>query len=149
MLSIAKWIHAGTTAVLMCGCSSAALRAPRAVPPRGNVPPMPAPAKSGGGGTSRTICRTASVPAGFVITDFVSSRACESTRDRPYNAMLVEDISQSPVGSVMRICANQPLPRDWDFSGAPVEVTGQCPRDPADKATSPTVTEIIRHRGPN
>jgi hypothetical protein len=146
VFSIAKWIQAGTTAVLLGGCAGASVRVPGAAPPRGNVPPMPGPARSGGGGTSRTICRTSSAPAGYVITDFVSSAACESTAGQTYNAMLVEDVSRSQVGTVVRICVNQRIPRDWNLTRADVGATGQCPREPTDKATSPTVIEIVRNR---
>jgi hypothetical protein len=82
-----------------------------------------------------------------VITDFVSSAACQSTAGQTYNAMLVEDVSRSQVGTIVRICVSQRIPRDWDLTRTDVGGTAQCPRAPTDKATSPTVIEIVRNRG--
>jgi hypothetical protein len=146
MPSIAKLVQVGTIAALMCGCSGATLRSPQTVP-KGNMPPMLRPAAAGGGGVSRTICRTSSAPAGYVITDYPSSTTCASTAGKPYNAMRVEDVSKSPIGTVMLICSNQRRPSDWDYTMGDVGTTSQCPRDPGDNGTSSTVVEIVRHRG--
>ena len=142
---LAKWITLGATLLLTDGCAGVRMGPPRGVPTRGSLPPIATPAVAGG--EARTVCRSSSAPSGYVITDYLSSTGCESTTGRPYNAMRIEDVSKSPIGTVMLICTNQRLPSDWDRSMSDVGTSSQCPRDPGDKGTSPTVVEIVRHRG--
>ncbi len=135
---------------LLCGCSR--MRATTAGgPPPTDLPPQKnaarTPTRGELGGISKIVCRSSGIPSGYVAIDYLTSRDCPALLDRPLNAMLVEDISFRPLGTVMRICLGQRQPADWDPTYNPVAETSQCPRDGTDVSTSPTVMEIVRRRG--
>jgi hypothetical protein len=53
---LAKWIQAGATALLICGCSSVTMGPPRGVPTRGSLPPnSQCPRDPGDKGSSPTV----------------------------------------------------------------------------------------------
>jgi hypothetical protein len=99
-------------------------------------------------GSVRTLCRGAGISSNWAITDYVASSDCGSG-GQTYNAMVVEDLSPYPLGSVLLICADQRRPADWDFTGADVGATKQCPREPTNKSTAATVAEVVRRRQPD
>lgn len=146
MRSIARAAWVGVVVLGMGGCSMAPIRAPGARPTPGRPSLQPMTASRAGTGSVRTLCRGERVSGSWAITDYVAARQCDSRGSQTYNAMLVEDLSLYSVGSVVVICADQRRPADWDFTGTELGVTGQCPREPTNKSTSPTVVEIVRHR---
>jgi hypothetical protein len=150
MRIVGRWMQcAGLLAGI--GCSVSSLRAPGSTGAPGGPGARPAlqpmtPSRASGGSVV-TVCRGAAVSSHAAIIDYVASSGC--TSKGTYNAMLVEDLSRYPLGSSVVICANQRRPADWNFTGANLGETGQCPREPTDRSTSPTVVEIIRRRESN
>ena len=92
-----------------------------------------------------TACRVAGIPSGYVAIDYVTSRDCMKTGDstQVYNAAILLDVRNHPVGSTVLMCADQRAPRGWT-RGVPNSEAGECPRDPKDKSKDPTVVEIRR-----
>jgi hypothetical protein len=133
----------------LAACGVAPMQKPGATTPaRPSIPPLRAQANNNG--TVRTVCRGTGFGGNWAITDYVASRQCESRgATLTYNAMVIEDLSYYAVGTTILICSDQRRPSDWDYTGAEVGVTNQCPREPTNKTSSPTVVEIVRRRGSN
>jgi hypothetical protein len=99
------------------------------------------------GGSVRTVCRGTSVSSSWAITDYVASPQCPAGGSQTYNAMVIEDLSLYQLGATILICSGQRRPPDWNYTGSPVGPTDQCPREPTNKASAPTVVEIVKSRG--
>jgi hypothetical protein len=71
---------------------------------------------------------------------------CGASADDPYPAMVIQDLSPLPEGTVLAVCAGQPVPGNWarEPEDASRAAASQCPRRPGDKTTGPTVTFIRR-----
>lgn len=68
-------------------------------------------------GKRQLICKGARIPAGWLLVDD-SRDATMCGGPNPavvnaYNVWVIEDISAAPVGAVIQICSNQPLPTGW------------------------------------
>jgi hypothetical protein len=147
MFVSARGIQSAAMLIVLAGCGGLApLGKPTATPPRPTIQPLPA--STTGNGSVRTVCRGTSVGGNWAIIDYDASRQCDSRGSTiTYNAMLIEDLSFYAIGATVLICADQRRPSDWDFTGADVGVTNQCPREPTNKTSSPMVVEIVRRRG--
>jgi hypothetical protein len=127
------------------GCGTTVIRSPTTPPGRPVV--APAAVARDVGGSIRTVCRGFNVSSFWAITDYVVSRQCETRSGITYNAMVIEDLSLYQRGARVLICANQRRPADWDYTGANVGPTNQCPHEPTNTVSSPTVVEIVKTRG--
>ncbi len=91
--------------------------------------------------TSKTICRSSPTPSGFVIIDYISASGCVASGDSmAFNAKIVSDITRLAVGTTVRVCRDQPIPRGW-FVQAHEERSDQCPARPG-AAPAPTTVDI-------
>jgi hypothetical protein len=142
---IARCARSAGLLFVLAACRTTMLQSPATTPPR--PVPRPMTATHNASGSIRTVCRGTSVPGYWAITDYVASPLCESKGSLTFNAMVIEDLSLYSIGSAVLICANQRQPADWDFTGNAVGVTNQCPREPTNKSSSPTVVEIVKRRG--
>jgi hypothetical protein len=93
---------------------------------------------------TKTICRSSPTPGGFVAIDYLDSASCTAAGDSlDYNAKIVADISGMPIGSTLRICADQRVPTGWDRL-TNNESSRQCPRRRT--STAATTVDIRRER---
>jgi hypothetical protein len=92
---------------------------------------------------SRTVCKLAGFPRGFVAVNYIQSKDCMQTRDstKVLNAAVLVDITKRPFGTLLLVCADQPTPGGWSPTGIEKQ-SSACPREPSDKSTRPTVVEI-------
>lgn len=108
------------------------------------------PGSSPGGGSS-LICRNQAIPREWVAVDYVSSPSCPPVsggKESGPNSMLLTRYSVLPPETLLTVCADQRMPKDWvrePLESAEAE-SGRCPRLPGDTRTSPTVTRIRRIR---
>ncbi|HKG93919.1 MAG TPA: hypothetical protein VKA84_18565 [Gemmatimonadaceae bacterium] len=69
------------------------------------------------GGTRQTVCRGATVPAGFVIVDYDRDRTrCGGDNIaalQAWNIVVIERYDNRSVDSTMEICAATPAPAGW------------------------------------
>jgi hypothetical protein len=83
----------------------------------GAVRPPPISDRYDAGPVVDRICRTASVPGGWIAVAYEAAPAGVCTRSEGvedgYSLAVIQRHSNRPAGSVMAVCADQPLPRDW------------------------------------
>jgi hypothetical protein len=101
--------------------------------------------------SSNQICRNAPIPRGWVAVDYVPAPgvcAPYSETETGPNAALISWIARLPEQTVLLVCADQHLPRDWARTDleAGDESSGRCPRKPGDTGTKPTVMRIQKMR---
>lgn len=102
---------------------------------------------SGNPTSRRTVCRSQGIPRGWVAVDYIAdSRNCGGSAQAPYSAMVLQSLLPLPVGTVLTICRGQAIPIDWRRDEDVVENSVQCPRNPGDRDTGPTILNITRHR---
>lgn len=135
--------------VWLAGCSGFGVRSGPGDPSPGpDTGPLPGAIgrtgeTSGGTGTSRqTVCRSAGRPRGWVIVDYVAGGS--TCGNDGYTAMVLQRLAPLPVGTLLIVCAGQPIPGSWRRIGGEDISTGQCPRDSGDRRTGPTVMQIER-----
>lgn len=67
--------------------------------------------------TLQYICRGASVPAGWIVTDDIRDRQlCGGENPatlNAYNVWVIKRFDRLPIGSLMDVCANTPTPGGW------------------------------------
>ena len=114
----------------------------------GGIPRSPGTAP---GASSSQICRNQTIPREWVAVDYVSSASCPPVsggKESGPNSMLLTRYSLMPPETILTVCSDQRIPRDW--SREPSETTGtdsgRCPRMPGDTRTGPTVMQIRRLR---
>lgn len=97
----------------------------------------------------QTLCRSTPYPRGWVAVDYVAGGStCGPTGQEPYTAVVLQRLAPLPEGTVLTICTGQNVPINWqretDQEGS--VSSGQCPRNPGDTRTGPTVMQIRRIR---
>jgi hypothetical protein len=120
---------------------------PGSGPPGTNGGARPVPSSLPEVGAQRTVCRSSGRPRGWLAVDYVAGGVnCGASADDPYPAMVIQDLSPLPEGTVLAVCAGQPVPGNWarEPEDASRAAASQCPRRPGDKTTGPTVTFIRR-----
>jgi hypothetical protein len=141
------------SAGVFCACSSFRphVRTPSA--PRGGVfePRRPGDATSGGGDIggqvprvgvagsmagravegSQRVCRNASRPSGWIAVAYVSASADEcamrARSDSSAAVAIITFYADRPLGTVLDVCADEPLPRGWTIDEADGEGGDGCP----------------------
>ncbi len=102
----------GSVVALMLASDSALAQA---TPPAGR-PAIRADAPSGDD-SRQYICRGATPPAGFIITDDIRDRQmCGGTNPtilNAYNVWVIERYDRQPVNATMDVCAASPTPEGW------------------------------------
>lgn len=100
--------------------------------------------------SERRVCRTGGWPRGWVATSYEEAQDGECAR-RPgasnrYNAAIIVALAAQPVGSVLTMCADQVIPRDWEPVHMDVTEEGisRCPG--AGDGERPDVRQIRRVR---
>ena len=87
----------------------------QATPPAGR-PAIRADAPSGDD-SRQYICRGATPPAGFIVTDDIRDRQmCGGTNPtilNAYNVWVIERYDTQPVNATMDVCAASPTPEGW------------------------------------
>lgn len=142
--------------LVLASCSAVQPRA-SAGPDQGSVPtvggslhpPRPTPAVEPGLDPSPAfdrICRTRSMPRGWIAIAYVfGGDECPPSRDPEdlYTAATIQRYADRSVGTVMRVCADQPVPRGWvrEYGRDP---GGDCPgaRVSADQPTSVIIRRV-------
>ena len=155
-----KTLKAGrriVAALLMLGCTNMSFRSgsggglpnpdgsyPGSIGDRGDSTFATVPS---GRESRRTVCRSQGIPRGWVAVDYLAdSRNCGGTPQAPYSAMVLQALAPLPIGTVLTICRGQTTPINWRRDEADVEEnSGQCPRNPGDRNTGPTIMNITRH----
>jgi hypothetical protein len=70
---------------------------------------------------TREMCRAAARPDGWIVVSYLRlGDQCQKVGDEPFNGVLLQKISGRPVGTVLEICADQVIPRDWHEISGPV-----------------------------
>ena len=89
-------------------------------PPAGRLGPRLTPENETTGSTSSPlvdqICRAHAMRSGWLATRYTEDAgACPKSTDpeNSLNAAVIERYSHLPVGATMVVCADQPVPRDW------------------------------------
>jgi hypothetical protein len=138
-------------ALILGACISLSPPTPRPVEtagPFGGPGPRTAGAVARSGnrdGEVLRVCRGAG-RRGWVAIDYVTdSLACPANRGRKaaYRTALITRYDRQPVGAELTVCADQPVPRNWDRARF-VEGDGSCASDPPKEG--PTVMLIRRVR---
>jgi hypothetical protein len=105
-------IGAGLALLLTAATASAQ------APPPSRPPAQPIRAEAPTGDDSRQyICRGATPPAGYIVTDDIRDRQmCGGTNPttlNSYNVWVVERYDRLPLNATMDVCAASPTPRGW------------------------------------
>jgi hypothetical protein len=145
--------------MLLAGCSGMQVAPGRqaGIPGTGTDPDLSGggtlprnPGNSPGAGSAQ-ICRNQTIPREWIAIDYVSSPTCPPAsggKESGPNSMLLTRYSLLPPESILTVCADQRMPRDW--SREPSESadadSSRCPRLPGDTRTGPTVVRIRRIR---
>ena len=91
---------------------------PRVVDPTGTTLPAAEPRGSGPG--VQSACRASSVPAEWVVIDYVESERCPSVGGERYSGALIVRHTTYRRGEELHVCADQRVPGGWRRK-APVE----------------------------
>jgi len=122
-------------------------RIPGTIDNDGETGPMNSTLPSSAG--RQTLCRSTPYPRGWVAVDYVEGGStCGSSAQEPYTAVVLQRLSPLPEGTVLTICTGQTVPINWQREteeGLGVS-SGQCPRNPGDTRTGPTIMQIRRIR---
>ena len=97
----------------------------------------------------QTLCRSTPYPRGWVAVDYVEGGStCGSSAGEPYTAVVLQRLAPLPEGTVLTICAGQSVPINWrrETEQEGLVSSRQCPRNPGDTRTGPTVMQIRRMR---
>ncbi|HET9425116.1 MAG TPA: hypothetical protein VFO55_07090 [Gemmatimonadaceae bacterium] len=98
------------------------------------------------GANTRVICRTSGMPRGYALIDYTTATSCMQSADSSsHNAMVIQDISQMPHGTVLTVCRDQAVPRGW-YRTWNDEDSGQC-IEPNRKPGAARTTMEIRKGG--
>ena len=102
----------GAAAALLLASESASAQA---TPPTGR-PPIRADAPSGDD-SRQYICRGATPPDGFIVTDDIRDRqmcgGSNPTTLNSYNVWVIERYDRQPANATMDVCAASPTPEGW------------------------------------
>lgn len=88
----------------------------RAFPLPGTFPLPGATPDPAGAGVLRRICRTSSVPRGWIAIRYVADAdECPTSPDAEnrYTAAVIQRYSGEPIGAVLTVCADQRIPSGW------------------------------------
>ena len=137
--------------VCLAGCSGFAVRSGRGDEPIPGPETGPVPGRvgsagdmTGASGASRqTVCRSAPRPRGWLAVDYVEGGS--TCGNGGYTAVVLQRLAPFPEGSLLLVCTGQSIPRGWQrVRGDEPVSSGQCPRNPGDTGTGPTVMQIER-----
>jgi hypothetical protein len=120
-------------------------RIPGTIDSDGETGPMNSTLPSSSG--RQTLCRSTPYPRGWVAVDYVEGGStCGSSAREPYAAVVLQRLAPLPQGTVLTICSGQTVPINWQREAEQEGVvsTGQCPRNPGDTRTGPTIMQIRR-----
>lgn len=93
---------------------------------------------------TREACRATARPDGWIVVSYLRlGNQCQKLGDDPYNGVLLQRIYDRPVGTVLEICADQVIPRDWYEISGPVSTRCEGAHVKADQ---PTVVRIRKAR---
>ena len=133
----------------LAGCSGLGVRSGPGEPiPGPDTGPVPGAIgrngeTSGSSGASRqTVCRSTGRPRGWVVVDYVAGGS--SCGNGAYTAMVLQRLAPLPVGTLLIVCTGQTIPGSWHRVDDGDISSGQCPRNPDDRRTGPTVMQIER-----
>ena len=106
-----------STGAVLALLFTAATASAQATPPV-RQPPPPIRAEAPTGDDSRQyVCRGATPPAGYIVTDDIRDRQmCGGTNTvtlNSYNVWVVERFDRQPINTVMDVCAASPTPPGW------------------------------------
>jgi hypothetical protein len=93
------------------------------------------------------ICRLDRVPFGWVVVAYAEGReSCPQAldEDNPYNVAFIEQYRYRAPGTILTICADQPVPRGW-VREPPRDDDGECAGARV-KEGMPTAVQIRRVR---
>ena len=94
---------------LVTGVAAAQATPPNRGPIRADPP--------SGDDSRQFICRGATVPAGFIVTDDIRDRQmCNGSNPTTFNAFnvwVIERFDRLPINSIMDVCAASPIPTGW------------------------------------
>lgn len=91
--------------------------------------PSPPGVTPGGDAIAREVCRTGSMPRGWIAVRYTSSsERCPAPPDGDdqYTTAVIYRYSNAPLGSTMTVCADQGLPQGWSRLGGEV-ADADCP----------------------
>jgi len=97
--------------------------------------------------STQRVCRFgATIPAGWIVTDYASDFA--QCPDPPgyqtvYTVLIIQNYGIMKIGDVLSICVGQAVPAGWTNVGPNTNLT-VCPREPGDPTQGPTAYYIKR-----
>ena len=117
-------------------------------PPRTpTVGGLPGPATGTRNAAERRVCRTSAVPRGWIAVAYVSGDGqCPARRgaDSEATAAVLMRYADLSLGTVLEVCADQPLPEGWLVAREQVSDADRCPG--AVRDDGPTTKRIERRR---
>jgi hypothetical protein len=139
-------------AVVASGCAPAVSGGPSVRVPGDERPNrLPRPATTVGtpsGGSSTTMryaCRGKSV-SGWIAIDYIEDREACTTNSLRYGTAVLVPLSNTAVGQLLEVCADERLPRNWSLVRT-VPGDARCPSaKPSPTPGEATVREIRRDR---
>lgn len=108
---------------------------------------LPGPASGTRYADERRVCRTTSVPRGWIAVAYVSVPGQCPARDGADSLATSSVLARHagrPRGALLDVCADQPTPSGWERVRDEVEGADRCPG--AAPAGSPTTRRIRRYR---